>query len=120
MLRGSPRLVPARARGNLVGRGIANPQELPDCHIYRDFEIYLKVQNRRNIKQILYYTRRYRRVLEMGDTTLLANLSAATRSHAMVSLAVLSKYNRCYDKWQEIHKRYPLKWTNDNESVQKS
>jgi hypothetical protein len=108
-LRGSPRLVLARPRGNLVGCGIANPQELPVSRIDMDFEIYLKVQNKRNIKQILCYARRYHRVLETGDTTLLANLSAATGHHAMESLAILSKYNGYYDKWQEIRKLYSLK-----------
>ena len=112
--RGSPRPA-AKAGGNLVGRGIANPQELPSC----SFESYLKVLKKRNIKQILCYAQRYHSVLEIGDATPLVNLSSgAVRRHAMEGLAAWSKYNGCYDRWQEIRKRYSLKWTDGNESLQ--
>ena len=32
----------------------------------------------------------------------------------MKSLAVLSKYMGCYDKWKDIKERYQLKWSNEN------
>jgi hypothetical protein len=36
----------------------------------------------------------------------------------MEALTALSKYNGCYDTWQQIRKRYSLKWTNGDESLQ--
>ena len=36
----------------------------------------------------------------------------------MESLTVFSKYIGCYDRWQEIRKRYSLHWSNGNESLQ--
>ena len=35
----------------------------------------------------------------------------------MKSLAILSKYIGCYDKWKQIKERYQLKWSN-NDSIQ--
>src|SRR3712207_4797822 len=105
-LRGSP---------SLVGRGIANPQE---HFLAADFESYLRAQNKRNIKQIMSYAQRYHGVLETGDATPVVKLSSASRRHAMEALAILSKYYGIYDKWQQIRKRYSLKWTDGNESLQ--
>jgi hypothetical protein len=44
-------------------------------------------------------------------------LSGPQRRHAMESLTCLSKYLGCYDRWQEMRKRYSLKWSNGNESL---
>lgn len=55
-LRGSPRPA-ARAGGNLVGRGIANPQE---------FLAYLEGQKKRNTRQIMCYAQRYHKVFKTG------------------------------------------------------
>jgi hypothetical protein len=35
----------------------------------------------------------------------------------MEALSAYSKYVGCYDKWQDIRKRYSLHWTNGNESI---
>jgi hypothetical protein len=73
--RGSPS--PAvRTGGNLVARGIANPQEIPSCRISTQFESYLKAHNKRNIKQILCYAKRYHTVLETGNVSSLVNLKS--------------------------------------------
>ena len=32
----------------------------------------------------------------------------------MKSLAILSKFMGCYDKWKAIKERYQLKWSNEN------
>jgi hypothetical protein len=113
--RGSPS--PAlRTGGDLVGRGIANPQK---CLLAADFKNYLKSQNRRNIKQIVSYAQRYNNILETGDTTPLVNLSSgAMRRHAMEALTTLSKYRGTYDNWYQTRKRYSLKWTNGNKAIQ--
>jgi hypothetical protein len=82
------------------------------------FETYLKSQNKRNIRQIVSYAQRYHNVLETADVSPLINLqSGAMRRHAMESLTCLSKYLGCYDRWQEIRKRYQLHWTSGDESV---
>ena len=83
-----------------------------------DFEDYLKSQNRRNIRQILCYAQRYSNVLETRDASVIANLQSGTiRRHVMEALTTLSKYQGCYDRWQEIRKRYSLRWTNGDESL---
>jgi hypothetical protein len=56
-LRGSP---------SLVGRGIAN--------LLQDFEDYLKSHNRRNVRQILCYARKYHNVLLSEDASIIARL----------------------------------------------
>jgi hypothetical protein len=100
-----------RGSPSLVGRGIAKPYP-------QSFESYLKVHKKRNIKQILCYAQRYRDVLDSNDATALLTIqSGALRRHAMEALACLSKYNGCYDRWQEIRKRYSLHWTDGNESL---
>jgi len=99
-----------RGSPSLVGRGIANPQE--------EFLTYLKAQNKRNAKQIMCYAQRYYHVIATGDATAIASLSSgALRRHAMEALTSLSKYLGCYDRWQQIRKRYSLHWTNGDESL---
>ena len=103
---------------SLVGRGIANPQELPSCSFAADFESYLKTQKKRNARQMLCYAQRYGDILKTGDSTRLVNIqSDAVRRHAMEALCIYSKYTGRYDRWQEMRKRYSLKWTNGNESL---
>lgn len=106
-MRGSPR--PARAGSNLVGRGIANPQEFAAC---------LKAQNKRNLRQIICYAQTYSSVLQTGDASVISSLSSdALRRHAMEALAALANYQGCYDRWQQIRKNYSLKWTSGDESL---
>jgi len=38
--------------------------------------------------------------------------------HAMKALSSLSKYLGMYDKWEEIVKRFQLKWADSNKSIQ--
>jgi hypothetical protein len=91
-----------RGSPSLVGRGIANPQELPSCcdsGSSNNFESYLKAQNKRNVKQIMCYAQRYHGVLDTGDASVLVKLSSgAVRRHAMEALTALSKYSGSYDK----------------------
>ena len=99
-MRGSP---------SLVGRGIANPQE---------FLAYLKWQKKLNAKQIMCYAQRYHKVLETGDASVIVSLSSgALRRHAMEALTAYAKYTGSYDSWQQVIKRYSLKWTDGNESL---
>ncbi len=66
------------------------------------FEDYLKAQNKRNIKQILYYARRYALALaeNNNNNTQMSEISQLTpnkRRHVMEALTVYAKYQGCYD-----------------------
>src|SRR5215212_592718 len=108
MFESEPR-VTERGSPSLVGRGIANPQE---------FRLYLKAQNKRNIRQIISYVQRFGSILENDDASPLVNLqSSAVRRHAMEALTAYAKFSGAYENWCQIRKRYSLHWTNGNESV---
>jgi hypothetical protein len=120
MFESEPR-VTERGSPSLVGRGIANPspplQQQPLDNTR--FTLYLKSQNKRNIRQILCYARRYATVLETGDATPLVNLHSDTmRHHTLEALANLAKYQGRYDQWLQIRQRYNLKWSNGSNSLQ--
>ena len=78
-----------------------------------------KRRRKENVRQMLCYAQRYGDILKTGDATRLVNIqSDAVRRHAMEALCIYSKYTGRYDRWQEMRKRYSLKWTNGNESLQ--
>jgi integrase len=76
------------------------------------------IQSNRNYKQIICYARKYSHILQTGDASVLLTLTGPQRRHAMEALTVLSKQIGRYEQWQSIRKRYSLKWTNGNESLQ--
>ena len=59
----------------------------------------------------MQYAKRFYHVLNQENAKDMLNVSLETRQHGMKSLASLSKYLGIYDKWQEIKKRYQLKWS---------
>jgi intergrase/recombinase len=81
--------------------------------LWKDFEKYLisQGQSKHTIRNKLQYTKRFYHVLNQENAKDLLNVSLETRQHAMKSLASLSKYLGIYDKWQDIKKRYQLKWS---------
>jgi hypothetical protein len=103
-----------------MGLAIPRPTRLgdPRSKLVSDSEIILKLltlypKGHVGLKLALQPSR-----LETGDATALMNLSSgAIRRHAMEALTALSKYLGLYDRWQQIHKRYSLKWTSGDESV---
>jgi hypothetical protein len=102
---------------------ISNPRVLSDMGLaiptWMGFEQYLKAQKKRNVRQILCYARRYHDVLETGDASVIASLSSgALRRHAMEALTVYAKYSGSYENWCYIRRRYSLRWTNGDESIQ--
>ena len=125
MFESEPRVI-ERGSPSLVGRGIANPSPPPLQQQQQQqpldntrFTLYLKSQNKRNIRQILCYARRYATVLETGDATPLVNLHSDTmRHHTLEALANLAKYQGRYDQWLQIRQRYNLKWSNGLGSLQ--
>lgn len=65
------------------------------------------------------YAQRYHDVLNTGDASALVNLSSGPiRRHTMEALTAYAKYSGLYEKWCQIRKRYSLRWTNGDESLQ--
>jgi len=60
------------------------------------------------------YAKKYYHILSTGNASELLSLSNDKRIHVMKSLASLSKYIGCYDKWTEIRHKYQLKWSNSD------
>jgi hypothetical protein len=68
----------------------------------------------------LCYAKRYAHVLaseNLAADTLL-QLSPHSRLQSMKALTTLSKYLGCYEQWRAIIRRYNLKWTTGEESLQ--
>ncbi len=59
----------------------------------------------------LCYAKKFAYVLDDGDAQAVLSLSTQKRLMVMESLAALSKYLGCYDKWKLIRERYQLKWS---------
>jgi hypothetical protein len=62
---------------------------------------------------MLYAKKFYYVLLEEYAQDLLT-LDEEKLMNVMKSLAALSKYLGCYDRWQETRQRYQLKWTSGN------
>jgi intergrase/recombinase len=60
------------------------------------------------------YAKQYYHVLTKENARDLLGLPHTKRLQIMKSLAILSKYLGCYDKWKSIKERYQLKWSNDD------
>lgn len=67
-------------------------------------------QSPHTVRNKLQYIKRFYYVLEKENAQDLQSVSVETRQHAMKSLASLSKYLGIYDRWQNLIKRYQLKW----------
>jgi hypothetical protein len=70
------------------------------------------------MKVRLCYAKRYAILLSTGKLDSLLQLPPHSRLHAMKGLTALSKYLGCYDSWLQTRKRYNLKWTTGEESLQ--
>ena len=63
----------------------------------------------------MLYAKRFASVLDTGDATLLLNLPGTrSREIALVALANLAKFQGRYERFQELKKRYDLKWSTSN------
>ena len=79
------------------------------------FKEYLKATHReKSVVCRLSYAKKYYHVLINGDATDIQFTSKDKKLQIMKSLAVLSKFMGCYDKWKDIKERYQLKWSNEN------
>jgi hypothetical protein len=83
-----------RGSPSLVGRGIANLQELPSCDSNSlSFKSYLKSQKKRNVRQIMCYAQRYHTVLETGDATAITSLSLTGEFLDILTVFVFPRAN---------------------------
>jgi hypothetical protein len=80
-----------------------------------DWEGYIQYLGKNFSKHIararLSYSKKYYKVLVDGDASILVILSFDKRIHIMKSLATLSKYLECYDRWKKIVESYQLRWS---------
>jgi hypothetical protein len=83
-------------------------------------EYLLKTCNSKNTAKVrMCYAKKYSRVLLDNDAKdLLTTGSEQKRLNAMKSLTLLLRYLGCYDRWQDMRRRYNIKWTAGNESLQ--
>ena len=73
--------------------------------------------NQVTMKTRIAYARKCYNLLVTGDFSEIMEFSNDKKKHIMKSLALLSKYLGCYDKWQEYKNRYQLKWTVSRDSL---
>jgi intergrase/recombinase len=83
-----------------------------------DFEEYLdKSYRKSSVRCRLLYAKQYYHVITEENARDLLALPHNKKLQVMKSLAILSKYLGCYDRWKAIKEKYQLKWSNDD-SVQ--
>ena len=58
------------------------------------------------------YGKKYFYILSGENINELLMLNGEKRNHVMKSLAILSKYLGCYDKWKQLRDSHQLKWSN--------
>ena len=86
-----------------------------DNEFWNNFEEYLVKSYRKNsVRCRLLYAKKYSTILIDSNAQVLLTLSNDKRKQVMKSLAILSKFLGCYDRWKEIKERYQLKWTSDD------
>jgi intergrase/recombinase len=84
-----------------------------DSRLWKNYGSYLSTMvNKHTASCRLSYSKKYAYVLVGGDAKDILSLSADKRIHVMKSLATLSKYLGCYDKWNAIRQRFQLRWSN--------
>jgi hypothetical protein len=101
----------------------SNPLQVSHSINWPGFKDYLsKVCNNRNTAKVrMCYAKHYASVLtslDIHNNNDLLQLSPQKRLNVMKSITLLSKYLGCYDRWQELRKRYHLKWSTGTESLQ--
>ena len=94
-----------------------NPLQTIDWIAFKEY--LLKTCNSKNtVKVRMCYAKKYYRVLLANDAKDLLTIgSEQKRLNAMKSITLLSRYLGCYDRWQDIRRRYNMKWTAGNESL---
>ena len=86
-----------------------------DNDFWDDFEEYLKNSYRKSsVRCRLLYAKQYYHVITEENARDIIGFSYNKRLQVMKSLAILSKFLGCYDRWKQIKERYQLKWSADD------
>jgi len=86
-----------------------------DIEFWEDYEGYLKKSYRESsIRCRLLYAKQYHYVITEENARNILGLPHNKKLQVMKSLAILSKYLGCYDRWKAIKEKYQLKWSNDD------
>ena len=89
-----------------------------DIDFWEQYKSYLSGSNNRDTtNDRIAYAKRYYQVIQSGNASELLSMTNDKRIHAMKSLASLSKYLGCYDKWTSIRHNYQLKWSNGDSLI---
>jgi intergrase/recombinase len=122
-----PNLVRFQNQGNALSsdkiyQDKSNTEYDLGIEFWNDFEEHLvksyrKSSVRCSVRCRLLYAKKYFTVLKIENAQSILVLPNDKRFQVMKSLAILSKYMGCYDKWKEIKERYQLKWS-DDDSIQ--
>ncbi len=88
--------------------------------LWFDFKCYLTKcnQSHGSIRDKISYGKRYYHLLETKNAAELLVLSPDKKSHAMKALAALSKFLGKYDVWVDMIKKFQLKWSSNNKSIE--
>jgi intergrase/recombinase len=79
------------------------------------FQEYLERTYRKSsVRCRLLYAKKYSSVITEENAQPLLSIPNDKKLQIMKSLAILSKYLGCYDRWKEIKERYQLKWSKDD------
>jgi hypothetical protein len=87
------------------------------------FEEYLSKTYSRNTARIrLFYTKKFYHVLLEDNSAMQRDFLTIENGekslNVMKSLTALSKYLGCYDRWHEMPRRYNMKWSTGDSSIQ--
>ena len=86
-----------------------------DNEFWNNFEEYLvKSYRKSSVRCRLLYAKKYFTVIKEENAQALLVLPYTKRLQVMKSLAILSKFLGCYDRWKQIKERYQLKWSTDS------
>ena len=107
--------LPTNCSTRLSYQGIGETAYNNDVEFWDNFEEYLvKSYRKSSIPCRLLYAKQYYHVITEENSRDLLGLPHNKKLEVMKSLAILSKYLGCYDKWKAIKERYQLKWSNDD------
>ena len=98
----------------------SNPamSRLQDLSFWKQYGAYLKtIVSSDTASDRLSYGRKYNHILITNDASDLLALNHEKRIHVMKSLASLSKYLGCYDRWKSIREKHQLKWSNGDSLI---
>ena len=115
-------LRPGFEPGIVALRGQINDYSNSNDEKHIDYDKFLQYMesiglNRVTMKTRMAYARRYDHLLVTGDFSEIMEFSNDKKKHIMKSLALLSKYLGCYDRWQDYKNRYQLKWIVSRDSL---